>query len=543
MGRTRTVGRAFQAIALAVVVFMLGSGIALADEIHNEIDTSPDATLEEINLAVGDPARSVTYKVQPENGDLDNGCNFEGASESLVVNVVSSNTSAATVTPTQLTFDNCSGGKAISVTAVGGGTSTISLSEVSNNSGGTFGYANATFKVNVSASDSNAPQNASISIDDGAAWTNDAEGDVSVDISASDNVGVASYRLAETQAGLASASAVAVSPAEASFSRNDLSFQLSGSESASKAVWLRVCDAANNCVNASDDIGWDKTAPQVAYLSASPAPNGAGWNNTDVVATFRATDNLSGFAPSGDLTKDATATTSGEGESVTVGSPAFTDRAGNTAAAGAATSAAFKIDKTRPSVSVTGVDNGATYTLGSVPLAACNTSDPLSGVATHASLSLTGGTSNGVGEFTATCSGAIDVAGNSQAASVSVKYNVYYGGLSGILQPINPDNSSMFSRGKAVPVKFQLAGDPPAFDMSGWKLERIKLTCTNFETEEATLEPVAENPSNAFRYDSTADQYINNASFKDQAAGTCWKVRVTLDSGQKLDSAIFKLQK
>ena len=54
---------------------------------------------------------------------------------------------------------------------------------------------------------------------------------------------------------------------------------------------------------------------------------------------------------------------------------------------------------------------------------------------------------------------------------------------------------------------------------------------------------MAENPSNAFRYDAGDDQYINNVSFKDQAAGTCWKVRVTLDSGQTMESAIFKLQK
>jgi hypothetical protein len=98
----------------------------------------------------------------------------------------------------------------------------------------------------------------------------------------------------------------------------------------------------------------DKTAPSVAYTSASPAPNGAGWSNTDVVATFTATDTVSGFDTGS--TKTGTSTTSGEGP-VTVGSPAFTDLAGNGAAAGAATSAAFKIDKTKPVITRKAADD------------------------------------------------------------------------------------------------------------------------------------------------------------------------------------------
>ena len=102
---------------------------------------------------------------------------------------------------------------------------------------------------------------------------------------------------------------------------------------------------------ASHSFKVDKTAPSVVYTSQSPAANGAGWNNTDVVATFTATDSLSGFAgPS--ATKTGTNTSSGEGSSVGVDSPAFTDLAGNTAAAGAA-SHSFKVDKTAPTVSVT----------------------------------------------------------------------------------------------------------------------------------------------------------------------------------------------
>jgi hypothetical protein len=98
-------------------------------------------------------------------------------------------------------------------------------------------------------------------INDSAVWTNDASGNVSVDISAHDAVGITRYRLATSQAGLSTAGDVAVSPAETSFARNDLAFTLSAGEDSAKEVWARFCDAADNCTDASDTIGWDKTPP------------------------------------------------------------------------------------------------------------------------------------------------------------------------------------------------------------------------------------------------------------------------------------------
>ena len=54
-----------------------------------------------------------------------------------------------------------------------------------------------------------------------------------------------------------------------------------------------------------------------------------------------------------------------------------------------------KIDKTSPSVLVTGVTNGAVYDFGSVPTATCSTSDALAGVATQATVSISGGNGDG----------------------------------------------------------------------------------------------------------------------------------------------------
>jgi hypothetical protein len=53
-----------------------------------------------------------------------------------------------------------------------------------------------------------------------------------------------------------------------------------------------------------------------------------------------------------------------------------------------------QVDTTPPLVALTGVANGATCTLGNVPAAGCTTRDARSGVATPASLQITGGTAN-----------------------------------------------------------------------------------------------------------------------------------------------------
>jgi hypothetical protein len=284
---------------------------------------------------------------------------------------------------------------------------------------------------------------------------------------------------------------------------------------------------------------YDNTDPTGVATTLERVSDHNGWYNAPVGWTTTGTDATSLIGSC------STGTYSGpDGTGLTV-SGTCTDQAGNES--GSASSAEFKYDNTDPTVSVTGVSHGATYIRGSVPSAGCNTQDNLSGVQTTASLVMSGpgmANPNGVGSFTATCSGAKDNANNSGSASAT--YSVIYdpAGLSGILQPINPDNTSLFSRGKAVPVKFRLAGDEPnGFNYSGWTLQRIKVLCTNFDSADAAIEAVVENPSNAFRYDAGSDQYINNASFKDQPVGTCWKVRVTLDSNQTMESAVFSLQR
>jgi hypothetical protein len=135
--------------------------------------------------------------------------------------------------------------------------------------------------------------------------------------------------------------------------------------------------------------------------------------NTSLIATWY-NDATSGIAA---CTSAQTLGSEGANQSV---SGTATDKAGNSASTQVT---GINVDLTAPVVSVTGVTNGATYTLGSVPPAGCMTTDALSGVQTNATPSVTGGDSNGTGTFTASCTGATDKAGNTGAASVTYQVN------------------------------------------------------------------------------------------------------------------------
>jgi hypothetical protein len=173
-----------------------------------------------------------------------------------------------------------------------------------------------------------------------------------------------------------------------------------------------TCEATSDggTNSASVTVKRDATPP-TASVSVSPAANANGWNNSDVTVSFSGSDNLSGIAG---CDGDVILSSEGSGQSA---SGTCTDNAGNVSAT--ATASGINIDKTPPSVSVTGVTDGAAYILGSVPSAGCDTSDALSGVASAASLSLSGGNPDGSGTITAACSGALDNAGNSGSASVT----------------------------------------------------------------------------------------------------------------------------
>jgi hypothetical protein len=212
-------------------------------------------------------------------------------------------------------------------------------------------------------SDTAAPTVASITIDDDAAWTNDPNGDVSLDLSAKDNVGVTAYRLAESEAGLASATWVTV-PAAANFSLSNQSFTLTDIEASSKAVWLEVKDAQGNAATDSDTIGWDKTAPTIVTtaerLKADGSVDGTytagNWTNQSVRVSFSCDDTLSGVdTTASTIGGNTTLANSGADQSVsTTGS--CVDQAGNSASG--ASFSNIDIDKVKPVIAATGTVTG-----------------------------------------------------------------------------------------------------------------------------------------------------------------------------------------
>jgi hypothetical protein len=127
-----------------------------------------------------------------------------------------------------------------------------------------------------------------------------------------------------------------------------------------------------------------------------------------------------------------------------------TDLAGNVGHA----SYQVKLDMTPPAVSVTGVRPGRVYALGKVPRVGCRTTQDFSGIGTAAHSSVTTAGAHGVGEFTATCSGATSVAGLSQAAPVHVRYRVEYG--FGSFAAPRP-GSSVAKSARHITVIFRLA--------------------------------------------------------------------------------------
>nr|WP_157554309.1 PxKF domain-containing protein [Herbidospora sakaeratensis] len=112
-------------------------------------------------------------------------------------------------------------------------------------------------------------------------------------------------------------------------------------------------------------------------------------------------------------------------------------------------------DTAGPQVSVTGVADGATYRLRAAPTPGCATVDRGSGVATKATLTLTGGTPAGVGVYTATCAGAKDNEGN-LTPPVSATYSVAYV-FTGFAAPIRNDGVvNVAKAGQGIQVKWRL---------------------------------------------------------------------------------------
>ncbi|MFL6002516.1 MAG: PxKF domain-containing protein, partial [Nocardioides sp.] len=288
----------------------------------------------------------------------------------------------------------------------------------------------------------------------------------------------------------------------------------------------------------------DKEAPTVGNAVLVTGTMGDNdWYKSDVTVSFTATDNVSGVV--GDRTRNVTSSQQGTG--IVLESPAFSDVAGNTRAAGSR-SFTVKVDSLAPSVSLlSGPTAGSSYFFGSVPAApTCGANDatPGSGLA-DADGAATGqqdcvvkGYGTSVGPHTVTAT-ATDNAGNT--TTVSRTYTVGAWTTKGFYSPV--DMGGVYNTvkgGSTVPLKFELfAGATELTDVAAVDtFTTSKITCgTDVVTD--TVE-ITSTGGTSLRYDATGGQFIQN--WKTPATvGACYKTTMTAADGSKI-SALFKIK-
>jgi hypothetical protein len=286
---------------------------------------------------------------------------------------------------------------------------------------------------------------------------------------------------------------------------------------------VRVTDrAGNSATYTSPAVNRDSVAPTLTFGAASPLPNAAGWNNTDVSLPFATQDDRSGVAGAS-VPNPLVLSTEGTAISMSV---TVTDQAGNQAIFNTPT---FKIDKTAPILTPPSLV--ASYLLNSTLSLSFTASDALSEISTmggslNGTLVSSGATvlldQIGANSFTLT---ATDQAGNS--ANESRAFSVLYG-FGGFLPPLNPN--STYQLGRTLPTKFQLTdSNGAAISAAVAHLSLQKLSGT-----EPTGDPIDASSSseadsgNLFRFDGS--QYIFNLDTQPLSAGF-WQLQAVLNDG------------
>jgi len=558
------------------------------DDIANQLDNSIDAIAEVMPLTVGGATGTTTLYVNPTNGDGKNGCNLTG-STALTLSVSSNNTAVATVSPSSVTFTSCGDIKTLTITPINPGTATISVSQTSNTTPGTFTLAPATFTVNVTPPPNTAPSVSVAGVAGGASYNKgsvpaatcqvtdaeDGNSSFAATLSAitgpdaAGGIGSQTASCSYTDAGGLTATAsvtynivdpspptigYTLSPASPDgnngWYKSSVTLTWTVTEGDSPSTLQKTgcvdqnitadqgatqysCSAtsAGGSTGPVDvTIKRDATVPTING-TPSPAANGFGWNKTDVVVSFTCGDNLSGVTAA-NCGPDQTLSGEGAGQSATGNAE---DNAGNTASA---TVSNINIDKTAPNVSlVGGPANGGSYYFGSVPLApTCSASDGLSGLDGNCAVTGYGTT---VGSHTVTAS-AKDKAGNESTTTAT--YTVLAWTLNGFYQPVDMNGVlNTVKNGSTVPLKFEIfAGSNELTDTGAIDSFKVfPINCATAGTATDDIELVTTGGT-TLRYDATGGQFIQNWQTP-KMPGLCFKVTMTTDDGSSI-SALFKLK-
>jgi hypothetical protein len=493
---------------IVCTVLLAVPAIALADDISNNLDASVDAAAEVMPLTTGGADGTTQLFVTPRNGDGKNGCNLTGGT-SLGLSVSSSNPSVATVSPSSVTFTSCSDLKTLTVHPVAQGSTTISVSQTSNNTGATFALAPATFTVNVTPPPNTAPTIAVAGVTGGANYNKGS-------------VPNATCQVTDTEDGNSSFPAT-LSAITGTYASDGI-----GSQTAS----CDYTDGGGLQASASETYNIVDPSPPVITKVVTGTEGNNGWYTSNVSVDWTVNDPES---------PNSLQTTGCNDQNITADQAEQTYSCSATSAGGSSgpQSVTIKRDATDPNVSlVGGPANGSEHYFGSVPdEPTCNASDALSELAGPCSVSGYGTT---VGSHTVTAT-ATDNAGNEATASST--YKVLAWDFRGFYQPVDMGGvHNTIKGGSTVPMKFELfAGSTELTDTANvvQPLKYQKISCTTGVPTEDAIETVATGGT-SLRYDTTGGQFIYNWKTP-TGAGTCYNVTISsIDGSSK--TALFKLK-
>jgi hypothetical protein len=290
----------------------------------------------------------------------------------------------------------------------------------------------------------------------------------------------------------------------------------------------RAASAGGSSQAAPVSFKIDATDPTIT-ATATPAPNLAGWNNTDVLVEFSCGDNLSGVV----VCPESISVSTEEADQL-VKAEVF-DEAGNSAS----DSVTVSLDKTRPTTTIVGLPTEP-LTLGDpAPELSCVSTDALSGVESEATLTVDddGLNANGVGTVVVTCSGATDRAGN-LAPDATGSYRIEYD-FDGFFRPVEMEKFNRVKAGQAVPMKFSLGGDQGLEILEVGHPKSFPVNCDGSMMDEAVEVPTVTSGKSSLSYDADADQYNYVWKTEKNWAGTCRVFSLGLNDGSDPVMAYF----
>ncbi|MBM3765170.1 MAG: hypothetical protein FJW32_07235, partial [Acidobacteria bacterium] len=213
------------------------------------------------------------------------------------------------------------------------------------------------------------------------------------------------------------------------------------------AIVLQAADIAGNTSASSLPVAY--TAPKLLISAApAPAPNAAGWNNTNVTVSFTCSGGV------GTITCPQPVAVTTEGANQTIQRTA-NDTGGNSASA----SVTLRIDKTAPAIAVTSPSSGSSVPGTQVTLNG-TASDTLSGIATVRCNAVTAALTPGGFSCTVTL--------NPGANTINLQATDVAGNTTAITHIINSGSNGL---------SILLSANPPA-NAAGWNSADVNVTAT-----------------------------------------------------------------